>query len=60
MNELSRRRFLKISIARYFGGTPSLDGKAIENNMKLDIPKLKAPAKVVLKRSGGKKKREGC
>jgi len=48
----------KIEVAKFFGGEPQTgsEGTAV----KKAHPKPKAPAKITLKRSGKKKKREGC
>jgi len=46
-------------VSKYFGGKMQLaSGAASKTNM--EMPELAAPAKVVLKKTSGKKKREGC
>ena len=50
----------KEEIAKFFGGQLE-SGSLVENEkIKKDIPKLKSPAKVNLKRTRNKKSREGC
>ena len=46
-------------ISKYFGGKIQLASGG-ESKTKMDMPVLAAPTKVTLKKSGGKKKREGC
>ena len=48
----------KEEIAKFFGG--QLESSANNAIVKKDTPKLKAPAKVTLKRTRTKKAREGC
>jgi 3-mercaptopyruvate sulfurtransferase SseA len=48
----------KAEVAKFFGGTPQTGSE--QAVVKKAHPKPKAPAKITLKRSGKKKKREGC
>ena len=51
--------FEKIAeISKYFGGQPQTGAKATQRNV--ELPKLKAPVKIKLKKTRHKRKREGC
>lgn len=46
-------------VSKFFGGKLQI-GAIAEESTKMNMPELKAPAKIILKKSKGKKKREGC
>lgn len=45
-------------VSKFFGGRPR-SGINV-NTTEINLPKLKAPKKIIVKRTRGKKKREGC
>ena len=49
----------RAEVAKFFGGVMQADGGS-DSQVKKDLPKLKAPKKVVLKTSRKKPAREGC
>ncbi len=53
------KKFNEIAeVSKFFGGRPSMRNSS--NNEEINLPKIKAPKRVVVKRSKHKKKREGC
>ena len=50
----------KEEIAKFFGGQMESSSSVDNEKVKKDVPKLKSPAKVNLKRTRTKKSREGC
>ena len=57
--ELKQLHDKKAEVAKFFGGAMQADG-GNDSSVKKDLPKLKAPKKVVLKTSRKKPAREGC
>ena len=57
--ELKQLHDKKAEVAKFFGGALQTDGGS-NSKVKKDLPKLKAPKKVVLKTSRKKPAREGC
>ena len=58
-DELKQLHAKKAEVAKFFGGALQTDGVS-DSKVKKDLPKLKAPKKVVLKSSRKKPAREGC
>lgn len=50
----------KDEVAKFFGGQLETGSLAENEKVKKDVPKLKSPAKIELKQTRRKKKREGC
>ncbi len=57
--ELKQLHDKKAEVAKFFGGALQTDG-GTESSVKKNLPKLKAPKKVVLKTNRKKPAREGC
>jgi len=57
--EMTQLHAKKAEVAKFFGGIMQTDGGS-NSKVKKDLPKLKAPKKVVLKTSRKKPAREGC
>ncbi len=58
-DELNQLHAKKTEVAKFFGGAMQADG-GNNSEVKKDLPKLKAPKKIVLKTSRKKPAREGC
>jgi len=58
-NEQKELHAKREEVAKFFGGAMQADG-GNDITVKKDLPKLKAPTKVTLKRTRTKKSREGC